>query len=84
MRWTLRGRADLPESGLVACQVRSPAGQRAYYLDDWRSWQMSDHLPMWVQLKVDFTDAYLRSLRPGRTPLADFSGAPAPDAGEVT
>jgi hypothetical protein len=45
---------------------------------------MSDHLPMWVQLKVDFTDAYLRSLQPGRTPLADFSGGPDPGAGEVT
>ena len=63
---------------------RDAAGQRAYYLDDWRSWQMSDHLPMWVQLKVDFTDAYLRSLRPGRTPLADFSRGPDPGAGEVT
>jgi endonuclease/exonuclease/phosphatase family metal-dependent hydrolase len=63
-------------------EPRSPAEQRAYYLEDWRSWQMSDHLPMWVQLKVDFTDAYLKSLRPGRTPLADFSGGDAehPDA----
>jgi hypothetical protein len=84
MRWTLRGRADLPESGLVACQVRSPAEQHAYYLNDWRSWQMSDHLPMWVQLKVDFTDAYLKSLRPGHTPLADFSGNSDPTPGEVT
>jgi endonuclease/exonuclease/phosphatase family metal-dependent hydrolase len=48
----------------------SPAGQRAYYRDKWRTWQMSDHLPMWVQLKVDFTEAYLNSLKPGREPLS--------------
>jgi hypothetical protein len=27
---------------------------------DWRTYQMSDHLPMWVQLKTDFCDAYLQ------------------------
>jgi endonuclease/exonuclease/phosphatase family metal-dependent hydrolase len=54
------------------------AGQRAYYADDWRTWQMSDHLPMWVQLKVDFTEAYLESLKPGHEPLADLSRA-SPD-----
>ncbi|MFN0080532.1 MAG: endonuclease/exonuclease/phosphatase family protein [Prosthecobacter sp.] len=26
---------------------------------EWRSYQMSDHLPMWVELKVDFADEYL-------------------------
>jgi len=26
---------------------------------DWRTYQMSDHLPMWVQLKIDFCDEYL-------------------------
>lgn len=53
----------------------SPADQRAYYADKWRSWQMSDHLPMWVQLKVDFTEDYLESLKPGHDPLADLSEA---------
>ena len=47
-------------------------------LDDWRTWQMSDHLPMWVQLKVDFTEAYLESLKPGHEPLADLPRA-SPD-----
>ena len=47
---------------------------RAYYADKWRSWQISDHLPMWVQLKVDFTEDYLASLQPGHEPLADLSG----------
>ena len=30
-----------------------------YYLNYWRTFQMSDHLPMWVELKVDFSDEYL-------------------------
>jgi len=49
----------------------TPAQQKAYYRNKWRTFQMSDHLPMWVELKVDFTDDYLKSLRPGRTVLAD-------------
>jgi Endonuclease/Exonuclease/phosphatase family len=51
------------------------AAQRAYYADQWRTWQMSDHLLMWVQLKVDFTEDYLASLKPGHEPLADLSEA---------
>jgi endonuclease/exonuclease/phosphatase family metal-dependent hydrolase len=49
------------------------AGGRAYYAGKWRTWQISDHLPMWVQLKVDFTEHYLASLKPGQEPLADLS-----------
>ncbi len=39
----------------------SPANQD-YFLDTWRTFQMSDHLPMWVELKVDFAEQYLRDL----------------------
>jgi endonuclease/exonuclease/phosphatase family metal-dependent hydrolase len=28
----------------------------------WRTWQMSDHLPLWVEIKTDFTDDYLTGL----------------------
>ncbi|NIR30296.1 MAG: endonuclease/exonuclease/phosphatase family protein [Gammaproteobacteria bacterium] len=52
-------------------QPRTEREQREYYRDEWRTWQLSDHLPMWVELKVDFTNDYLKSLMPGRTPLAD-------------
>ena len=61
---------DFLDRGAHAGERRSAAEQRDYYLDDWRTWQMSDHLPMWVQLKVDFTDAYLGSLTPGQQPLS--------------
>jgi hypothetical protein len=33
---------------------------RAY--KDWRTYQMSDHLLLWVELKTDFSDAYLDEL----------------------
>lgn len=41
---------------------RDDAGKRRYYLNEWRTWQMSDHLPMWVELKIDFSDRYLERL----------------------
>jgi endonuclease/exonuclease/phosphatase family metal-dependent hydrolase len=28
---------------------------------EWRTHQMSDHLPMWVELKIDYSDEYLKS-----------------------
>lgn len=33
-----------------------------YYKTYWRTHQMSDHLPMWVELKIDFSKAYLKNL----------------------
>ena len=42
------------------------AKQQTYYRTYWRTHQMSDHLPMWVELKVDFGREYLvgRSKKP--------------------
>jgi len=42
----------------------------------WRTWQMSDHLPLWAEIKMDFTDDYLRSLETGHTPLANMTAKP--------
>jgi exonuclease III len=28
------------------------------YLSIWRTFQMSDHLPLWVELKIDFSNQY--------------------------
>jgi exonuclease III len=30
-----------------------------YHLSTWRTFQISDHLPLWVELKIDFSDQYL-------------------------
>lgn len=38
------------------------AGRKKYYTNEWRTWQMSDHLPLWVALKVDFSEQYLKGL----------------------
>ncbi len=44
-------------------QLRADKHRReAYYLDEWRTFQLSDHLPLWVELDVDFTEDYLDSL----------------------
>ncbi len=37
----------------------SEARDKDYYLKRWRTWQMSDHLPLWVELAIDFSDEYL-------------------------
>ena len=33
-----------------------------YYLE-WRTFQTSDHLPLWVEIKIDFSDQYLKKLK---------------------
>ncbi len=38
------------------------ASLREYY-DEWRTFQMSDHMPLWVEIKVDFSGAYLEYLK---------------------
>ena len=40
-------------------------GPRGYYTQQWRTWQISDHQPFWVELKVDFSDHYLDMIRKG-------------------
>jgi len=36
-----------------------------YYLSTWRTFQMSDHLPLWVELKIDFSNQYLEKIKGG-------------------
>ena len=46
----------LPEDELE----KPESEQRKYYWRKWRTWQMSDHMPLWVALKTDFADDYLK------------------------
>lgn len=39
---------------------RTAEEKTTYYKTYWRTFQMSDHLPMWVEIKIDHTDDYLR------------------------
>ena len=34
--------------------------ERTRYYRDWRTYQMSDHLPMWIELNTDFGEDYLK------------------------
>lgn len=46
---------ELKESGAVASRSKD----KDYYLSHWRTWQLSDHLPLWVELAIDFSDEHL-------------------------
>lgn len=42
-------------------QPTTDAGRRSQYLT-WRTYQLSDHLPLWAEFDVDFSDEYLAAL----------------------
>ena len=42
------------------------------YGGDWRTYHMSDHLPMWIELRSDFSDRYLENIQ--KTKPADPTG----------
>jgi endonuclease/exonuclease/phosphatase family metal-dependent hydrolase len=42
---------------------RSDASKARYYKTYWRTHQMSDHLPMWLQLRCNFSEEYLKEKR---------------------
>ncbi|MEA4926169.1 MAG: endonuclease/exonuclease/phosphatase family protein [Syntrophomonadaceae bacterium] len=44
-------------------QGKSEPDIEKYYRTSWRTFQMSDHLPLWVELKIDFSDQYLEALK---------------------
>ncbi len=37
--------------------------QKTYYKKKWRTFQMSDHLPMWTELKINFSLSYLDKIK---------------------
>jgi hypothetical protein len=60
----MEGKAeDDPENRLAfdsKGKRRSEDKRRAYYRNHWRRQQMSDHLPMWLELKIDHGQDYLK------------------------
>jgi len=38
--------------------MSSDANLRKYYAE-WRSFQVSDHYPLWIEIEIDFSDSYL-------------------------
>lgn len=43
--------------------LASDAKLKPYYLKEWRTFHGSDHLPLWVELEIDFSGAYLEHLK---------------------
>ena len=46
----------------VAELQRRRSDREKYYREVWRTFQLSDHLPLWVDLRADFADDYLDAL----------------------
>jgi hypothetical protein len=51
-----------------AGKARTASGRTTYFKSYWRTFQMSDHLPMWIDLKTDYTEEYLQGLRDEANP----------------
>ncbi|MFB9951402.1 endonuclease/exonuclease/phosphatase family protein [Rhizobium puerariae] len=34
--------------------------------EKWRTWQMSDHAPLWIEIQTDFAESYLREIVDGK------------------
>jgi hypothetical protein len=51
--------------------------------EQWRTYQMSDHLLMWIELRTDFGTEYVNELMQKKTIDATF-GQPIPDGAAVT
>lgn len=47
----------------TATMRRTEKQVQNYYLTKWRTFQLSDHLPLWVELQIDFSDQYLNELK---------------------
>jgi endonuclease/exonuclease/phosphatase family metal-dependent hydrolase len=43
--------------------IASEAKQKDYYKKEWRTFQLSDHLPMWTELKINFSLSYLDKIK---------------------
>lgn len=43
--------------------IADPQAVERYYLNTWRTFQISGYLPLWVELEIDFSSAYLKSLK---------------------
>jgi hypothetical protein len=53
----------LPDSDSEADE-RFRAGTPEALYRKWRTWQMSDHRPLWIEIETDFADDYLKRLLP--------------------
>lgn len=54
--------ADHPAiyDGFLKADGLPPSNPASYYSTYWRTHQMSDHLPLWCELRIDYSDEYLQ------------------------
>jgi len=61
-----RAQKDLDSSKASLAEWKAIANDEAklkdYYKDEWRTFRASDHLPLWVELEIDFSKEYLDGL----------------------
>ena len=50
-------------------QAKTEDKRLAYFKTYYRTYQMSDHIPLWVELKIDFSDQYLKKIKSEETPI---------------
>ena len=51
---------EVKNTSAPAKGIRGLAELEKYYKDTWRTFQMSDHDLLWVELKIDFSTEYLK------------------------
>lgn len=63
---------DIGEALLVNSkgEPRDDAGKTSYFKTYWRTYQMSDHLPMWMDIRIDYVNEYLDGLAPAPAPVS--------------
>jgi hypothetical protein len=68
-------------AALMPEKYKTAANQKRYY-NDWRTYQMSDHLLLWVELKIDYGREYLQGLLEDARDVEPGAGPtpPAPPA----
>ena len=52
---------EMGDSYVTNSNDKLRSNKSLYYKTYWRTHQMSDHLPMWTELKVDYSDDYLET-----------------------
>ena len=57
--------ADYKSAMEKTSKFKSPAYNRSHekYYPDWRTYQLSDHNPLWVRLRVNKSESYLKRLK---------------------
>jgi endonuclease/exonuclease/phosphatase family metal-dependent hydrolase len=67
------GDAEANDSAMIrsAGEKYSACKDRDKFYENWRTFQISDHLPLWLELRTDFSEAFLAKARRGQSTRRD-------------